>query len=91
MKLRWTKEALAQLAEARKFIQRDNPRAARKVIDAIRTSAELLTSHSRVGRPGRIEGTRELVVRTTPYILVYAVLEDTVAILTLLHGSRNYP
>jgi toxin ParE1/3/4 len=91
MRLQWTPEALTQLGEARRYIQSENPKAARRVIGAIRRSAELLTSHSRVGRPGRIEGTREPVVRTTPYILVYAVVEDTVAILTVLHGSRNYP
>jgi toxin ParE1/3/4 len=45
----------------------------------------------RLGRPGRVEGTRELVVPNTPYIVAYAIIEDRVAILSVLHSARRWP
>ncbi|TJV25813.1 MAG: type II toxin-antitoxin system mRNA interferase toxin, RelE/StbE family, partial [Mesorhizobium sp.] len=42
-------------------------------------------------RPGRIAGTRELVVARTPYIAAYAVVADTVRILRILHGAQMWP
>jgi plasmid stabilization system protein ParE len=44
---------------------------------------------SHIGRPGLVEGTRELV--EAPYIIVYMVDEpaDEVAVLAIVHGARN--
>ena len=44
-----------------------------------------------MGRPGRIEGTRELVISRTPYIAAYRIAGDTVRILRLLHGAQQWP
>jgi plasmid stabilization system protein ParE len=43
------------------------------------------------GRPGRIAGTRELVVPRTPYIAAYVMTADTVRILRVLHGAQMWP
>ncbi|AFK56163.1 type II toxin-antitoxin system RelE/ParE family toxin [Tistrella mobilis] len=43
------------------------------------------------GRPGRIPGTRELVIHGTPYILAYRPGEETVRLLRLLHGAQLWP
>jgi toxin ParE1/3/4 len=40
-----------------------------------------------MGREGRIAGTRELVVRRTPLIVVYRVQVGRVEILRVLHGA----
>ena len=91
MRVRWTKEALGQLRDARLYIAENHPKAAKRIAEALRESANQLGSHPRMGRPGRVEGTRELVISKTPYLLVYAVLKDEVAILTVLHGAQEYP
>jgi toxin ParE1/3/4 len=44
-----------------------------------------------MGRPGRVTGTRELVVDGTPYILPYRVRNRVVQILRVLHGARRWP
>jgi plasmid stabilization system protein ParE len=45
--------------------------------------------HPASGRPGRLRGTRELVVTGTPYIAAYRVVDDMVTILRVLHGARQ--
>ena len=88
MRVRWTPEALSQLREARQYIAEDDPKTAKRVAAVIRGAADQLGFHPRAGRPGRVEGTRELVISGTPYILVYAVLTEEVAVLTVLHGAQ---
>jgi addiction module RelE/StbE family toxin len=44
-----------------------------------------------MGRSGRIEGTRELVISRTPYIAAYRILGSTVQILRVLHGAQLWP
>ena len=90
MKVRWTREALSEFRAAREFISDVNPNAARKVAARMRAAASELAHHPRIGRPGRIEGTRELVVSGTPFILIYALAREEVAILTVLHGAQSY-
>jgi toxin ParE1/3/4 len=44
-----------------------------------------------MGRLGRVEGTRELVIANTPYILIYRVKLESVEILRVFHTSKRYP
>ena len=43
------------------------------------------------GRPGKKEGTREFVMSTLPYIVVYTVRGDAVFIVRILHGAQQWP
>lgn len=88
--IRWLKRALANLDAEAAFIARDNPAAAR-VVEAIATTVELLAKHPALGRPGRVEGTRELVVPDTPYLVPYRVRGQAVEILRVFHGARKWP
>ena len=69
--IRWLKRALANLDAEAAFIARDHPAAAARVVEAIITTVELLAQHPALGRPGRVEGTREWVVPDTPYLVPY--------------------
>jgi toxin ParE1/3/4 len=51
----------------------------------------LLANHPGIGRPGRVEGTRELVIPGLPYLVAYSHRNDTVAVLRVLHGARKWP
>lgn len=92
MRLVWTERSRRHLAALFEHIAADNPAAARRVVDRIVTLAErLLREHPRGGRPGRVEGTRDLVVTKTPYIIAYLVEDDRIVVLAVLHGKRRWP
>lgn len=73
------------------YIAQDSPIAASAVYQTIERQVGRLAEHARVGRPGRIEGTRELVVSGTPYIVAYKVGTNEVIIVRTLHGAQRWP
>jgi len=83
--------ARADLAEMVAYIASDNPVAAYRVHDDIRKQTNLLAIYPEIGRPGRVRGTRELVITGTPYIAAYRFAGDALTILRLLHGARLWP
>jgi len=91
MKIKWVRLALTDLDEAAAFISQDNPQAAKRIVKRIRDAARLLSDQPDAGRPGRVHGTRELVIADTPFILPYRVVQNTIQILRVLHGSRKWP
>ena len=73
------------------YLEADSPRAAIMIDDRIEAQVELLIETPEIGRPGRVEGTRELVIQRTPYIAAYRIDRETVRILRVLHGSQEWP
>jgi toxin ParE1/3/4 len=73
------------------YIAQHNQTAAYAVQEAIRRQVGRLAEHPRSGRPGRIAGTRELVVSGTRYIVAYRVAGEVVTILRVLHGAQQWP
>lgn len=91
MRLEWSLFALADREAIFDYIEADSPRAAIVVDDRIQQHVEQLRQFPESGRPGRIEGTRELVIDRTPYIAAYQIIETKVRILRVLHGARLWP
>ena len=91
MRVRWLRRALRNLDEEAEHIARDNPDAAARRVQRIAAAVEQLTSYPAAGRIGRVPGTRELVVTSTPYIVPYRVHGDAVEILRVFHTSRKWP
>lgn len=91
MKLVWSAFALADRESIFTHIEADNPRAAITVDERIATAARGLIDFPKSGRPGRVSGTRELVITGTPYIAAYAVTANTIRILRVLHGAQRWP
>ncbi|UJW76777.1 type II toxin-antitoxin system RelE/ParE family toxin [Rhizobium sp. SL42] len=54
-------------------------------------ATSFLAYHPNVGRSGRVEGTRELIVSGTPYIVIYSVANSRVEIITILHAAQRWP
>jgi toxin ParE1/3/4 len=90
LKIAWTKPALHDLNEAAYYVRMDNPPAALRMLARIRASIHQLTMFPMLGRAGWKDGTRELVVPNTPYIVVYRVENKRVEILAVLHGARDW-
>ena len=82
--------AVADLLAIVDYISYDNPDAAQALKDEIEARVSRLRERPRLYRVGRVEGTREMVVRSN-YIVVYAEDADTVTILRVLHAARQWP
>lgn len=80
-----------RLADIREWIARDNPAAAARMVERIRTAVQRLKTLPSSGRPGRVPGTRELVISGTPYIVPYRVEGERVQIITIMHGAQRWP
>lgn len=91
MRVNWLQTARANLIAVFEHISQDNPDAAARTVAAIVRAVETLKRFPARGRPGRILGTRELVVPGTPYIVPYRMRGDFVEVLRVLHASRKWP
>ena len=92
MNIIWSPEAIQDLISLRAYISQDNPAAAmRVVLRIIHDIEQLLLDNLQMGRPGRVSGTRELVIPQTPYIVPYRVQRGAIEILRVYHGARRWP
>lgn len=85
--LRWTHRALTRLDEIATFIGQDDPVRAASFVQELHSRLDILREHQ-LGRPGRVYGTRELVLHKH-YIVVYRVVGDQVQVLTVLHTAQK--
>lgn len=92
MNIVWSPEAIEDLASLRAYIAEDNPAAARRIALRIVQVIELmLPDNPQSGRPGRVPGTRELIIPRTPYVVPYRVQGNTLQILRVYHSARRWP
>ena len=89
MKVRWGEDAIADLDALFLFVAEDSPAAAKREVTRVLDAAGNLAAHPALGRPGRVVGTRELIV--PPYIVAYRAKSGAVQILRVLHASRRWP
>lgn len=91
--IRWSLPAVSDYRDLIARIRDDNPAAARRVADRIKLRISRLRSMPRMGRPGRVADTRELVITDTPYVVIYEVVgsRDDIVVLRILHGARAWP
>ncbi|MDL2286870.1 type II toxin-antitoxin system RelE/ParE family toxin [Desulfococcaceae bacterium OttesenSCG-928-F15] len=90
LKLEWQEEARLDLIAIIEYISDDNPRAAQELKDEIELKVSRLISRPLLYKKGRIAGTREMLVRKN-YIVVYAVQNQGVSVLRVLHTSQKWP
>jgi len=91
MRVRWTCEALRDLDEALAYIAEEDQDTARDMAVAVKAAAKSLARLPNRGRPGFVEGTRELLVPNLPYFFVFWVQEEQVEILRFMHFLRKWP
>jgi toxin ParE1/3/4 len=91
MQVKWLQKALQNLDNEAEYIAREDPVTARLVVQRIVEAINLLPDNPALGHPGRIHGTRELVVPNTRYIVPYRVRPrlQRVEILRIFHTSRR--
>jgi toxin ParE1/3/4 len=89
--LTWSLLAVTDREAIYDYIEAESPRSAILVDDRIWNSTAALKRFPEMGRPGRIAGTRELVIQRTPYIVAYQIQSDRIRILRVLHGAQRWP
>lgn len=93
MLIKWSESAERDMAEIfAYFMARDEEEVARALVARILKAARRLETSPLSGRPGRIRGTREIVILKAPYILVYELPAPNVAeIVRVIHTARLWP
>lgn len=93
MQVKWLKKALQNLDDEAEYIAQEDPAAALLVVQRIVEAINLLLDNPALGHPGRIHGTRELVIPDTRYIVPYRVRPQLkrIEILRIFHTSRRLP
>lgn len=90
MRVRWTTPAADDLEASQTCYLEKNPEAARAMAKRVIEATRLLTDQPHLGRPGPHAGTREWVVRDTPYILVYRLSDEIIEIVQVWHGAQDW-
>jgi len=88
--LEWLQAAREDLLSIIGYIAEDNPDAAQWLMNDINASTARLLEFPKIHRAGRVEGTREMVVRSN-YMVVYTEDAASVRILRVLHAARQWP
>ena len=91
MNIVWSRRAIDHLKHLRAYIAQDNPKAANRVAAALLDAVERLAELPNLGRPGRVTGTRELVVPGTPYVIPYRLRGDRLEVIAVFHGWQKWP
>jgi toxin ParE1/3/4 len=91
MQIVWLRKALHNLDEIAAYIAQENPQAAQQVVDLIVEQVNQLAAQPALGRPGRVLGTRELIVSNSHYLVPYRIKNNQVEVLRVFHTSRRPP
>jgi toxin ParE1/3/4 len=91
MAIKWLNKALKNLDQEAEYISENDPKAAQSVVRHIRDAITLLANNPSLGRPGRVTGTRELIIKGTHYLIPYRLRGKNIEILRIFHTSRKLP
>ncbi len=91
MEILWLKSAIAMRLAQLDYIAADNPTAAIELDQRIDQQIDRLADHPRMGRAGRVRGTREMIITRTPFIAIYRIKANRIEILRILHGAQQWP
>lgn len=90
LKLNWEPDARVQYATVIDFVAAHNPDAADRLATVFDEAFERACQFPYIGRPGRIAGTRELIVHPN-YLAIYQITPDAIDVLRILHARQLYP
>jgi toxin ParE1/3/4 len=91
MRIRWTPAAAADLDRISDYLKEQHPHYRQPTLQKLYETIRSLKRHPQLGRPGREEGTRELLFPPLPYVAVYRVKAETVEVLRIYHGAQERP
>jgi addiction module RelE/StbE family toxin len=89
MRIRWTPPAAADLQSISDYLREHRPQYRQPTMRKLYERIRALKDAPYLGRPGRIEGTREILFTPMPYIAVYRVREQTIEIWRIWHTAQD--
>jgi len=89
MRIRWTPAAAADLEHLSEYLNNHHPHYRQPTLRKMYAAIGSLKEWPHRGRPGREEGTRELLFLPLPYVAVYRVKEESIEILRIYHGAQE--
>ena len=87
----WSPRAIGHLADLRAYIARERPNAAARTATTLLSAVDRLAVLPNLGRPGRVSGTRELVVPGTRYVIPYRLCGEHLEIIAVFHDRQRWP
>jgi toxin ParE1/3/4 len=91
MQVRWTTAAARGLENIADYLFEKTPQNAPRVIREVCNAVFALRTYPSQGRPGKKLGTRELVLTSLPYVVVYKLASENLFIVRILHGAQDWP
>jgi toxin ParE1/3/4 len=91
MRVRWLQKAIKNLDAEADYIAQESPKAAAEMFEYVKNKVDSLSEFPSTGRPGRVPGTRELVVDRYPFVVPYRVVGDELQVLRVFHTRRKLP
>jgi toxin ParE1/3/4 len=91
MRIRWTPAAAADLQSISNYLRDNHPRYRNPTMRRLYGIIRELKQWPARGRPGREEGTREILFPPTPYVAVYRVKEKTIEVVRVYHAAQDRP
>jgi addiction module RelE/StbE family toxin len=91
MRLRWTATAADDLQHIADYLFEKTPENAAQLIRKIYDAPSKLKEFPNLGRSGKKQGTRELLLPPLPYVLVDKVADDILHIVRILHSAQDWP
>ena len=91
MRIRWTPAAAADLQDISNYLKEHHPHYRQPTMQKLYDTIRDLKDWPNRGRPGREEGTREILFQPLPYVAVYRVTEQTIEVLRIYHGAQTRP
>jgi addiction module RelE/StbE family toxin len=91
MRVRWTTDAADDLERICDYIAESRPDSARRVAQSVVERIGTLETFPHLGRPGRVQGTREIAFPPLPFVGIYEVRDEQIIVLRILHGAQRWP
>lgn len=91
MKVRWSAAAADDLEAITNYLFDKTPSNAARLVRKIFDASSNLKIFPNRGRVGKVEGTRELVLSSLPYVIVYQITGETLHIVRILHSAQDWP
>ncbi len=91
MKIRWTTPASNDLEAIQEHLAKDDPKSAYQITQIIWMATQYLSKYPSMGRVGRVNSTRELVITHAPYIVAYRIKSNAIHVLAIYHETRKWP
>jgi addiction module RelE/StbE family toxin len=89
MRVRWTPAAAADLQQISDYLRERHPRYRQATLRKLYETIRRLGDVPHLGKPGRVEGTREILFPPMPYVAVYRVREQSIEVLRIWHTAQN--